>query len=123
MELRGAARDSIKFLDGQFQCTVFIGMAAQQRSEPADREDCLHGTFAKRVLVTDDHSAAIVLERSRENFAGRRALPAGQNYERASISDAVVGIRRNSNVTVVIIRLNDRARFQKQAGERESLFE
>src|ERR1043166_945186 len=122
MELRGTARNPIKLLDGQFQCAVFIGMAAKQRSEPADRQDCLHRAFAKCTFVTDDYRAAIILERSCENFAGRRALPAAQNYERAGISDAVIWIGRNSNVTIVIFRLNDRARLQKQTGERESLF-
>ena len=79
MQLCGSAGHPIKFLDSQLQRTVFIGMAAQQRSESADREDRLHGTFAKCVLVADDHCATIILECSCENLAGRRALPAGQN--------------------------------------------
>ena len=123
MELRGAACDPIKFLDRQLQCAIFIGMASQERSEPADWQDCLHGAFTKCTFVTDDHRSTIVLECSRKNLASGRALPAAQNYERTSIRDAVVGIRRNSNITIVIFRLNDRARLQKQAGKREGFFQ
>src|SRR5206468_12254130 len=55
MELCRAASHPIKFLDRELQRTVFIGMASQQRSESADREDRLHGTVAKCDLVADDH--------------------------------------------------------------------
>ena len=108
VKLRGAAGDPIKFLDRQLQCTVLIGTAAQQRSEAADRENRLHRAFTESVLVTDDHRATIILESSCENFAGRGALPAGQNHERPRISHAD-GVGRNSDASVIIFRLNDRA--------------
>ena len=69
MQLCRAARHPIEFLDCQFQRTILIGMAAQQRSKPTDRQNRLHCAFAKCVLVTDDHCATVILQRSCENFA------------------------------------------------------
>src|SRR5207247_7521757 len=78
VELRGAARDAIKFLNGQLQRAVFIGMTAQQRGKPANRKDRLHSAFTERVFVADDDRTAIVLKRSDKSLARRRALPTGR---------------------------------------------
>src|SRR6478672_1172632 len=108
MELRRAARHAIKLLDRQLQRAVFIGMIAQQRSEPADRKNRLHSAFAEGVLVTDDDRAAVVLKRSCENLARRRTLPAGKNNQWTGISDARIWIRRNPDRPAIIFCLNYR---------------
>src|SRR5215217_7125797 len=94
-------------------------MTAQQRSKSADRKNGLNGTFSKRVLVTNNDCAAVILECSRENLAGRSALAAGQNDQRSGISNACVGVGRDPDAAVVILGLNNRARLQKQTCERE----
>src|SRR5205814_8870968 len=102
MELCGTACDPVKFLDRQLQGTVFVRMTPKQRSEAADWKDCLHRTFSKCVLVPDDHRAPIVLERSCENLAGGRALPAGQNNQRPGVSDAWIRVGRDPDAPIII---------------------
>src|SRR4029453_12619300 len=98
-------------------------MTPQQRSEPADREDSLHRTFSKCVLVPDDHCAPIVLEPSRENLAGRRALPAGQNNQRPGVSDAWIRAGRDPDAPIIILGLPHWPRVEKQSSERERFFQ
>ena len=117
VELRRAASDAIEFLDGQFQCAILVGMIAKQRREPADWENRLYRSFSERVFVADNHGAPVILQSSRKNFAGGRALAAGQDDQRSGISDAGVGIGRYPDTSIIVFRLNDRARFQKQPSE------
>ena len=117
MELRRAASDAIEFLDGQFQCAILVGMIAKQRREPADWENRLDCSFSKRIFIADNHGAPVILQSSRKNFAGGRALAAGQDHQRSGISDAGVGVGRYPDTSIIIFCLNDRARFQKQTGE------
>jgi hypothetical protein len=57
VELGRATGNAIKILNGQFQRAVLVGMAAQQRGEPADWENRLHGSFPERVLVAHNNRA------------------------------------------------------------------
>src|SRR6266404_4397897 len=98
-------------------------MTAQQRSEPANWKNRLHSPFPKRVLVADDDRAAIILKRSSENLARRRALPTGKHNQWSRVSDARIWIGRNPDRPVVILRLNDGTRFQKQPCQRERFFQ
>src|SRR2546425_3476361 len=109
MELGRAASDTIKFLDGQLQRAILLGMTAKQRSKPANGKNRLHGSFAERVLVTDNYGAPVILESSRENFAGGRALPASHHQQRSGICDSRIGIGRDPNASIIIFRLNNRA--------------
>ena len=109
MELGRATSDTIKFLDGQLQRTILLGMTAKQRSKPANGKNRLHGSFAERVLVTDNYGAPVILESSRKDFAGGRALPASQHHQWPRICDCRIGIGRDPNASIIIFRLDDRA--------------
>ena len=98
MQLGRAAGDAIEFLNGQFQRAIILRTAAEQRSEPANLENRLHGAFAESVLVAHDHRAAVILQRRGENFARRRALPAGQNNQRSGVGNARIRIARDDDV-------------------------
>src|SRR5437899_7217338 len=77
MELGRAASDTIKFLDGQLQRTILLGMTAKQRSKPANGKNRLHGSFAERVLVTDNYGAPVILESSRKDFGDKNTFGKG----------------------------------------------
>src|ERR1041384_2463456 len=100
MKLSRTARHAIKLLDRQFQRAIFLRPAAEQRSESPDLEDRLHSALPEGVLVANDQGASVILKRCRKNFAGRRALSAGQDNHRPAVSDARIWIARDHDVAV-----------------------
>src|SRR5439155_25326840 len=98
-------------------------MTAKQRSKPANGKNRLHSSFAERVLVIDNYGAPVVLESSRKDFAGGRALAASQHHQWPRIGDSRIGIGRDRNASLRIFRLHDRACFQKQTRVGERLLE
>ena len=83
----------------------------------------MDGAFAESVLVAHDESAPVILQGRRENFTGRRTLPAGQHNHRPAVRDAGIGIARDHDIAVGALRLDDRSRFQKETGERDRFLE
>src|ERR1700730_1637122 len=114
MKLRRSARHAIEFLDGQFQRPIFLRTAAEQRSEPANLQDRLHGAFAEGVLVTDDEGPSVILQGRGKNLTRGRALPARQHNERTAVGNARIWIARDDDVSVRTFRLDDRSRLQKE---------
>src|SRR6266496_2730347 len=83
----------------------------------SSRSGSMDRSFSKRIFIADNHGAPVILQSSRKNFAGGRALAAGQDHQRSGISDAGVGVGRYPDTSIIIFCLNDRARFQEQTGE------
>src|SRR5947207_13684222 len=67
VELSRAASDPVKFLDGELERAIIWRTAAEERGETADLENGLHRSFAKGVLVADDHRPSIILKGGGEN--------------------------------------------------------
>src|SRR6202011_1994366 len=70
VKLSGTTSNTVKFLNRQFKRAIILGTAAKKRSEPANLENGLHGSFAERILVPHDYGATVILESGCKDFAG-----------------------------------------------------
>jgi len=121
--LRRTTRNPVELLDRQLECAVRILFTVMHRHKWINRHHLLHCPLSKGLVVAHDDCPAIILQGRRQNFRRRRADMARQHDHRRIERRPGLNIPPNLDPTLRIFHLHNRTFVDKQAGQRNCLWQ